>query len=353
MESQSFYRKVIDQGESVYDLIEKHPKFVLFPVLAVITAAVLFHGNGYLQNGWGASSVGAPEVVPSLLFSYVLLMFAASIDGEARKIPLVVIGSLGLLLGALPTGIRIFEFQGDFYKFANNDYWHILSLILVTFIVSVLLIMLSREYFKKAINQVLYFVKSTYVGTNKILSALLLLSVIVLAIAQIKKIWDLISGGFRLRRSFTSGYASIGDYLYSLIYQIAESFLYVSIALVGLAFLLPVLAKWIQLALNWNEVLKDFSMNTYLTRKISSVLYSISYVSISASIGIALPVYGYDFLEIREYFFGLGFLGPIFTFPLFAAIGLLVWFVVLLVLRLMYEVTNAIIHIAENTSRSQ
>jgi hypothetical protein len=118
-----------------------------------------------------------------------------------------------------------------------------------------------------------------------------------------------------------------------------------------LAFLHPVLTKWIEVALNWNRELRDFTFKTYLTRRIASALYGFTYIFFAGGIGLVLPVYSYEYFNIADYLTGVGFLGPIFVFPLGVALGLLVWFLVMLVIRLTYEFTNAIIHIAENTSK--
>ncbi len=93
--------------------------------------------------------------------------------------------------------------------------------------------------------------------------------------------------------------------------------------------------------------LNDFSLNTYLTRTISSWLYAVIHFCTVASIGIAVPLAlnaaGFDGLG-KTLMFVLGFI-PFLIFMVVIA------YLVLMLIRLVFEYSNALIHIAQNTSR--
>lgn len=323
------------------ELIDRHTKWITLPIMAVLSAAILFHQDGYVVNNLGSASFGYYELSLALMFTYTCLLFASFVKKDSQRSVFLTLGSISAIYTGFPWLPRLFEFNGDFYKFTNTDYWHILTLTLLTLISSIFLIVLSWSKTSFAINHVKTLIKSTYSGSQKILSILLVLPVLILLCYLVYDFWQ----------SLFENYISFGDYLYYEILMLAEYVAYFLVALCGLAFLQPVLIKWISIARTWNAALSDFSLKTYLTRKISTALYGLTYVSVSAVIGLAVPVFAYETLSLRELFTGIGFLGPIAFFPIGALLGLVVWFLVILLIRLTYEFANAIIHIAENTSK--
>lgn len=323
------------------DLIDRHTKWIALPIMAILTAAILFHSDGYVENSMGQAILGNSELTGILMFTYLCLLFAVTVKQSAQKSVFLLLGAIGSLYGGLPWTLRIFEFNGDFYRFTNTDYWHILTLTLLTLIVSVALIVLTWSKRDYAIQGVRNFLKSSYTGNHRVLGVLMLVPLIVFLAMNLREIWQ----------SLFEKYTSLGDYLYSEILLIAQNTSYFLIALCGFAFLQPVLAKWITVAYEWNSALSDFSLKTYLTRKISSALYGLTYVLVTAIVGIGVPVYGYQSLYLRDYFTGIGFLGPIAVFPIAVLVAIVIWFLVVLLIRLTYEFANAIIHIAENTTR--
>lgn len=90
------------------------------------------------------------------------------------------------------------------------------------------------------------------------------------------------------------------------------------------------------------SLLNDFSLNTYLTRKISSWLYAVSHTAIVLSTAYVVPQ-ALSFGDSIWYF--------LIGYPVGMAIGVIVAYLVIMLLRLVIEYANAIIHVAENTSK--
>lgn len=89
--------------------------------------------------------------------------------------------------------------------------------------------------------------------------------------------------------------------------------------------------------------LNDFSLNTYMTRRISSVLYGLFHTFILVGTVYILPttITGFDY---QFWFLLLGF-------PLLLPVALLGAYLIIMLVRLVFEYTNALIHVAENTSK--
>ncbi len=325
----------------MFQLIDKHSKYVIFPILAILSASILFHQNGYIGSGWDQISLGNYSLSGYFVLIYVSLFFAAFVKKTEQRNVLIILGAIVGTYAGLPWTNRIFEFRGDFYKITNTDYWHILVLTLLTLFACIFLVIAAWETRSLAINYAKRFIQATYKGNHKVLSIAMVLSLLVLVAVLVKELWE----------SLFLDYVVLGDYLYSEVLLFVQNISIFIGAFIGFAFLHPVLTKWIDIALKWNSELRDFTFKTYLTRRIATALYGFTYVSLAAGVGLILPVYGYEYFGFADSLTGVGFLGPIFVFPLGVAIGLVVWFLIMLVIRLTYEFANAIIHIAENTTK--
>lgn len=323
----------------MYVLLDKHSKYVIFPILAILSASILFHQNGYIESGWGQISLGNYNLSGYFVLIYLSLFFAAFVKKPEQRNVLIILAAIPAVYAGLPWTNRIFEYRGDFYRVTNTDYWHILTLTLLTLLACIFLVIASWETKNLAIDYVKRFIEATYKGNHKVLSIAMVLSVLLLVMVLLKELWE----------SLFLDYEVLGDYLYAEVLLLVQNISVSLAAFVGFAFLHPVLTKWIDVALNWNRELRDFSFKTYLTRRIATALYGFTYVFLAGGIGLALPVYAYEYFSFADLLSGVGFLGPIFVFPLGVAVGLVAWFFVMLVIRLTYEFTNAIIHIAENT----
>jgi hypothetical protein len=86
--------------------------------------------------------------------------------------------------------------------------------------------------------------------------------------------------------------------------------------------------------------MKDFKLTEYLTRKVASYLYTFYFVSIVGLAAIGIPIYASTTYGVNQDYA---------AFPMVAAAGVIITFLLLLAIRLVFELAVAIIHIAENT----
>jgi hypothetical protein len=112
--------------------------------------------------------------------------------------------------------------------------------------------------------------------------------------------------------------------------------------ILGLA-LLAALWAWINWRADIYTVLghmKDFKLTEYLTRKVASYLYTFYFISIVGLAAIGIPIYASTTYGVNQDYA---------AFPMVAAAGVIITFLVLLAIRLVFELAVAVIHIAENT----
>ena len=112
--------------------------------------------------------------------------------------------------------------------------------------------------------------------------------------------------------------------------------------ILGLA-LLAGLWAWINWRADIYTVLghmKDFKLTEYLTRKVASYLYTFYFISIVGLAAIGIPIYASTTYGVNQDYA---------AFPMVTAAGVIITFLVLLAIRLVFELAVAVIHIAENT----
>jgi hypothetical protein len=112
--------------------------------------------------------------------------------------------------------------------------------------------------------------------------------------------------------------------------------------ILGLA-LLAGLWAWITWRADIYTVLghmKDFKLTEYLTRKVASYLYTFYFISIVGLAAIGIPIYASTTYGINQDYA---------AFPMVTAVGVVITFLVLLAIRLVFELAVTVIHIAENT----
>jgi len=88
--------------------------------------------------------------------------------------------------------------------------------------------------------------------------------------------------------------------------------------------------------------LNDFSLNTYLTRRISSWIYGLLHTLILLGSLYLVPY----FLSNTYSTWGL-----IFGFPVLAPLAIASAYFFIMIIRLVFEYSNALVHVAENTSK--
>jgi len=86
--------------------------------------------------------------------------------------------------------------------------------------------------------------------------------------------------------------------------------------------------------------MKDFRLSEYLTRKVASYLYTFYFIFIIGLAAVGIPIYASTTYGINQDYA---------AFPMVALAGVIITFLVLLAIRLVFELAVAVIHIAENT----
>ena len=107
--------------------------------------------------------------------------------------------------------------------------------------------------------------------------------------------------------------------------------------------LIALLWAWVSWQVDIRTILshiRDFKLNEYLTRKVAGYLYTLYFIVIVGVLAVAVPIW-----STTDY----GINGQIIIFPIALLVGVAVGFIVLVTLRLIAEISVAVIHIAENT----
>jgi hypothetical protein len=107
--------------------------------------------------------------------------------------------------------------------------------------------------------------------------------------------------------------------------------------------LITLLWAWVTWQEDFKTILshiRDFKLNEYLTRKVAGYLYTLYFVVIVGVLAVAVPIW-----STTDY----GMNGQIIIFPIALLVGVAVGFILLVTLRLIAEISVAVIHIAENT----
>jgi hypothetical protein len=130
----------------------------------------------------------------------------------------------------------------------------------------------------------------------------------------------------------------------SLIWLVALGVIQIALKLLILGLgLLASLWAWISWQADIKTVLghmKDFKLSEYLTRKVASYLYTFYFIFIIGLAAIGIPIYASTTYGINQDYA---------AFPMVALAGVIVTFLVILAIRLVFELAVAVVHIAENT----
>jgi len=135
-----------------------------------------------------------------------------------------------------------------------------------------------------------------------------------------------------------------GGFQQSLIWLIVLGVIQIALKLLILGLgLLASLWAWITWRADIQTVLghmKDFRLSEYLTRKVASYLYTFYFIFIIGLAAVGIPIYASTTYGINQDYA---------AFPMVALAGVIITFLVLLAIRLVFELAVAVIHIAENT----
>jgi hypothetical protein len=135
-----------------------------------------------------------------------------------------------------------------------------------------------------------------------------------------------------------------GGFQLSLIWLVLFGVIQIALKLLILGLgLLASLWAWITWRGDIQTVLghmKDFKLSEYLTRKVASYLYTFYFIFIIGLAAVGIPIYASTTYGINQDYA---------AFPMVAIAGVIITFLVLLAIRLVFELAVAVIHIAENT----
>jgi hypothetical protein len=135
-----------------------------------------------------------------------------------------------------------------------------------------------------------------------------------------------------------------GGFQQSLIWLILLGVIQIALKLLILGLgLLASLWAWITWRADIQAVLghmKDFRLSEYLTRKVASYLYTFYFIFIIGLAAVGIPIYASTTYGINQDYA---------AFPMVALAGVIITFLVILAIRLVFELAVAVIHIAENT----
>jgi hypothetical protein len=130
----------------------------------------------------------------------------------------------------------------------------------------------------------------------------------------------------------------------SLIWLVVLGVIQIALKLLILGLgLLACLWAWISWQADIKTVLghmKDFKLSEYLTRKVASYLYTFYFVFIIGLAAVGIPIYASTTYGINQDYA---------AFPMVALAGVIFTFLVILAIRLVFELAVAVVHIAENT----
>jgi len=135
-----------------------------------------------------------------------------------------------------------------------------------------------------------------------------------------------------------------GGFQQSLIWLIVLGVFQIALKLLILVLgLLASLWAWISWQADIKTVLghmKDFKLSEYLTRKVAAYLYTFYFIFIIGLAAVGIPIYASTTYGINQDYA---------AFPMVALAGVIVTFLVILAIRLVFELAVAVVHIAENT----
>jgi hypothetical protein len=130
----------------------------------------------------------------------------------------------------------------------------------------------------------------------------------------------------------------------SLIWLVVLGVIQIALKLLILGLgLLASLWAWISWQADIKTVLghmKDFKLSEYLTRKVASYLYTFYFIFIIGLAAVGIPIYASTTYGINQDYA---------AFPIVVLAGVIVTFLVILAIRLVFELAVAVVHIAENT----
>jgi hypothetical protein len=135
-----------------------------------------------------------------------------------------------------------------------------------------------------------------------------------------------------------------------LVVQILLLIVRVALELLTWSVILWASIHWVSHIVQIINDLRDFTINQYITRKLSAYIYTVYSVGILLFAAIAIPAAAFgEFVPLTQ---GGVRLVDWLIFPLYFAVGTVITFFALIVWRILVEFTVSLIHIAENTRKN-
>lgn len=278
--------------------------------------------------------------VVAYFVAYLSLFYAMATSNLQIRSKLFSVASLPLIWAALPYSVRAFKVNIVTF----DDF--VLTLLLI--IMGITSGWLATSTFSDAIKGIKDLYLQALKGQHKVTSLILAIIPIYITVVLFNAYIPILLPSYK-------EIAKGSDYTYLCI---SDGLLVIALVFVSLliaSYVRPYFDNLSSHISNWLSYLRDFSIETYITRKISGGIYKIAYVLL-AGCAAYLPVYrNIEFIDsilTENAVIGkLGILIPLFTFPIYLLAAGIAWFLSMAILRLVFEFSNAIIHIAQNTTK--
>lgn len=283
-----------------------------------------------------------PLVVVAYSVAYLSLFYAMVTPNLHIRNKLLSIASLPLIWASLPYSVRAFKVTVVFF----DDF--VLTVLLI--VMGITSGWLATSTFSTGIKSIKELYLQAFKGEHKVTSLVLAIIPFGVAIPLLNHYIPTLLPSYKFilgtESDYTSAYISDGLLVIAL----------VVVSLLIVAYSRPYFDNLSTHISNGLTYLRDFSIETYITRKISGGIYQIAYV-VLAGCAALMPVYINNFslyiiidggLDTRE----LGVLILLFIYPIYLLAAAVTWFLTMAVLRLVFEFSNAIIHIAQNTAKN-
>ncbi len=314
----------------------------------------------FAESGHGWSDINSviaysnsSEYIKLAIFGYLALFFVATVKGERYWKPFFVLFAIWAELARIiftldqfapeRTGTQLFK--GVFIKFDGS--WPVQLFATIGLIPLFLLI---ARYLPLLISK-LKSVKAHYLSKDSGWVANAIAAVIIVAgataldlqILDVKETAE--AQGVGLSEAFQWGLAV--TWILGVIAVLLNTVFFFAIAVMVLASR----EIWFKELVAIASALKDFRINQYITRLLTGYLYAVGYVVIVASVAVSVPMLAFAQFGLQRSELGKGFHPELYAiFPAAVLMGFIVSFAIILVVRLVVEVSVAIVHIAQNTA---
>lgn len=307
--------------------------------LYLTVGAIMALFIGYISQYVDDFDVAANSAASYLAVSYLLLLLAALAKKSGLREQLLMLAAIAGIYPALPQDYKLLNIFGSLPKEYGKYYWFwLVTAVLLLFVFWLFISHLVTHFEKvsKAVQDLIDSIRERHLVA--ILFGLVLIVQAAFAVINFVNSFPAPGSGV------DSAYATL---LLLIRYATLELLLVTSAA-----FFYPVFVRWFETMKEWYRVLGDYSISTYLTRKITGVFYAIAFFMVTVAFALAGPSMTIEFTGIGDTLERhLGQLAYLVAFPFLLIVLIPFWFLALLAIRLVLEAAIALVHVAENTKR--